>query len=191
LAVVAINTTLSAAASALAAAGVTRIRFGKPDASLIANGWTGGLVASSAACGFVNPASAAIIGAIAGVLVTFSVEWLDTRFGVDDPSGSISVHAVGGLWGILALGFFARIPQDWALNGLVAPVSNQWLAQVAGIVTLIGFVLPMTYLLNRLLNRFCPQRVSAEGEADGLDLYELGAGAYPEFVIQREDMRLR
>ena len=90
LAVVAINTTLSAAASALAAACVTRIRFGKPDASLIANGWTGGLVASSAACGFVNPASAAIIGAMAGVLVTFSVEWLDTRFRVDDPSGSIS-----------------------------------------------------------------------------------------------------
>jgi ammonium transporter, Amt family len=191
LAIVAINTTLSAAASALSTACVTRIRFGKPDASLIANGWTGGLVASSAACGFVTPASAAIIGAIAGVLVTFSVEWLDARFGVDDPAGSISVHAVGGLWGILALGFFARIPQDWVLNGVVAGNSNQWLAQLAGVVTLIGFVLPLTYSLNRLLNRFYPQRVSAEGEADGLDLYELGAGAYPEFVIQREDMRPR
>ena len=60
---VAINTTLSAAAAGLAAAGITRIRYGRPDASLCANGWTGGLVASSAVCAFVSPASAAIAGA--------------------------------------------------------------------------------------------------------------------------------
>jgi Amt family ammonium transporter len=187
----AINTTLCAASAALAAAGITRIRFGRPDASLCANGWTGGLVASSAACAFVSPASAAVIGAIAGVAVTLSVEWFDARLGVDDPSGSISVHAVGGLWGMLALGIFARIPPDWVLNGRGAGNSNQGLAQLAGVATLVGFVLPMTYSLNWLLNRIYPQRVSAEGEAHGLDLYELGAGAYPEFVIHREDVRQR
>jgi Amt family ammonium transporter len=191
VALVAINTTLSAAAAALAAAGITRIRFGRPDASLCANGWTGGLVASSAACAFVSPASAVITGAVAGVLVTFSVEWLDARLRVDDPAGSISVHAVCGLWGLLALGFFARIPHGLVLNGTEAGNPNQWLAQLAGVLTLVGFVLPMTYSLNRLLNRFYPQRVSAEGEAHGLDLYELGAGAYPEFVIHREDVRQR
>jgi Amt family ammonium transporter len=191
VAMVAINTTICAAAAALAAAAITRIRFGRPDASLCANGWTGGLVASSAACAFVSPASAAVIGAIAGVVVTLSVEWLDARLRVDDPAGSISVHAVGGLWGLLALGIFARIPQDWVLNGMNAGSSNQWLAQLAGVVALVLFVLPMTYSLNWLLNRFYPQRVSAEGEAHGLDLYELGAGAYPEFVIHREDVRQR
>jgi Amt family ammonium transporter len=191
VALVAINTTLSAATAVLAAACITRIRFGRPDASLCANGWAGGLVASSAACAFVSPASAAIMGAIAGVLVTLSVAWLEVRLGVDDPAGSISVHAVGGLWGVLALGIFARIPPNSGFNGSGAGDSNQWLAQLAGAVTLVGFVLPMTYSLNWLLNRFYPQRVSAEGEAHGLDLYELGAGAYPEFVIHREDARLR
>jgi Amt family ammonium transporter len=188
---VAINTTLSAATGLLAAAGITRIRFGRPDASLCANGWTGGLVASSAACAFVTPASAAITGAIAGLLVTLSVEWLDARLGVDDPAGSISVHAVGGLWGLLALGIFAQVPRGWVVNGVSAGNSNQWLAQLAGAVTLVAFVLPLTYSLNWLLNRFYPQRVSAEGESHGLDLYELGAGAYPEFVIHREDSRPR
>jgi len=48
--------------------------------------------------------------------------------------------------------------------------------------------LPLTYSLNWLLNRFYPQRVEAEGERQGMDLYELGAGAYPEFVIHREDL---
>ena len=81
VALVAVNTTLSAAAAALAVAALTRMRFGRPDASLCVNGWTGGLVASSAACAFVDPVSAAVTGAIAGVLVTFSVEWLDARAG--------------------------------------------------------------------------------------------------------------
>jgi Amt family ammonium transporter len=125
------------------------------------------------------------------LLVTLSVEWLDAGLGVDDPAGSISVHAVGGLWGLLALGIFAQIPRGWAINGMSTGNSNQWLAQLAGAVTLVAFVLPMTYALNRLLNRFYPQRVSAEGESHGLDLYELGAGAYPEFVVHREDSRPR
>jgi len=178
VALAAVNTTLSAAAAALAAAAITRLRFGRPDASLCANGWTGGLVASSAACAFVHPAAAAFIGAVAGVLVAFSVEWLDARFRVDDPAGSISVHAVGGIWGLLALGMFAGIP-------------NQFLAQSIGVLTLVAIVLPMTYGLNWLLNRVYPQRVAAEGEPHGLDLYELGSGAYPEFVIHREDFRPR
>jgi ammonium transporter, Amt family len=188
---VAINTTLCAAAAVLAVAAITRVRFGRPDASLCANGWTGGLVASSAACVFFTPTAAVITGAIAGLLVTFSVEWLDAHARVDDPAGSIPVHAVGGLWGLLALGIFARIPGGRAINGVDAGDSNQYLAQLAGVATLIGFVLPLSYALNWLLNRFYPQRVSAEGEAQGLDLHELGAGAYPEFVVHREDSRLR
>jgi ammonium transporter, Amt family len=177
---VAMNTTLSASAGVLAVAAATRIRFGRPDASLCANGWTAGLVASSAACAWVQPAQAAIIGAIAGILITFSVEWLDTRFRVDDPAGAISVHAVGGLWGLLAVGVFASTAHE-----------NQWLAQLAGVAALLIIVLPMTYALNWLLNRFYPQRAAAEAEPHGLDLYELGAGAYPEFVTRREDFRPR
>jgi Amt family ammonium transporter len=164
--------------AALAAAAITRARFGRPDASLCANGWVAGLVASSAACAFMTPAAAALTGLVAGALVTFSVEWLDIHLGVDDPAGSISVHAIGGIWGLLALGIFARIPGD----------SGQFAAQLAGVATLLGFVLPLTYSLNWLLNRFYPQRVAAEGERQGMDLYELGAGAYPEFVIHREDL---
>jgi len=173
---VAVNTTLSAAGGVLAAAALTRVRFGRPDASLCANGWTGGLVAGSAACAWTAPAAAAVIGAIAGILVTLSVEWFDVRWRADDPAGSISVHAVAGLWGLLAVALFGP---------------GRWLAQMAGVATLLIFVLPTTYLLNRLLNRFYPQRVSAEGEPHGLDLHELGAGAYPEFVTRRDDFRPR
>jgi Amt family ammonium transporter len=65
------------------------------------------------------------------------------------------------------------------------------MAQLVGLATLLGFVLPLTYSLNWLLNRFHPQRVAAEGERQGMDLYELGAGAYPEFVTYTEGLTPR
>jgi ammonium transporter, Amt family len=44
----------------------------------------------------------------------------------------------------------------------------------------------MTYGLNWLLNWVSPQRVAPEAERHGMDLYELGAGAYPEFLSHDE-----
>jgi Amt family ammonium transporter len=175
---IAVNTLLGASAAALAAALITKMRFGKPDASLTVNGWVGGLVAGSAACAFVAPAAIIIVGLIAGGLVTLSVEVFDSQLEIDDPGGSISVHAVAGIWGVLSVGLLGR---------LEASSDGQFLAQIVGIGTLIGFVLPLTYALNALLNRFTPQRVAAEGEQHGMDLYELGAGAYPEFMTHTDD----
>jgi len=186
---VAINTILSASAAGLMAAAITRVRFGKPDASLTANGWIGGLAASSAACAFVVPAEAVVIGGIAGALVTFSVEWFELRLTVDDPAGAISVHGVAGLWGLLSVGLFADFPPVGDAASAANP--GQLLAQLVGIATLIGFVLPLTYALNWLLNRFYPQRVPLEGERQGMDLYELGAGAYPDFMMHSDEFSQR
>ena len=171
---VAVNTTLAAASALLVTAAITGRRFGKPDASLCANGWVSGLAAGSAGCAFVTPAAAVITGLVAGALVTVTVAYFEWPLSIDDPGGAVSVHAVGGIWGLLALGIFAGIP-------------GQWLAQLVGIATLLGFVLPLTYSLNWLLNRVYAQRVASEGERQGMDLYELGAGAYPEFVTHSEE----
>jgi Amt family ammonium transporter len=171
-----VNTALCATSAILAALATTRIRFGKPDASLCANAWVGGLAASSAGCANVAPAASIITGAIAGALVVFGVEWLETRLHIDDPSGAISVHAGGGIWGVLAAGIFDR-----------AGAPGQFVAQLIGVATLFGFIFPLTYGLNLLLDRFYRQRVDLEGERQGMDLYELGAGAYPEFVTHREE----
>jgi Amt family ammonium transporter len=194
---IAVNTFLAAGSAGLAALVTTRVRFGKPDASLSANGWVGGLVASSAACPFINPAGAIIIGLIAGALIPFSVEWLELHLTVDDPGGAISVHALCGIWGIFALGLFARFsaPVLNVANNLAgdfgAGDAGQWVAQLVGIATLIGFVLPLTYGLNWVLHRLLPQRVAGEDERQGMDLTELGAGAYPEFVTHTDEFTLR
>lgn len=173
--VIAINTVVAAAAAALAAAAITRIRFGKPDASLTANGWVAGIAAIGGGCASVPAAAAILIGLGAGILAPLSVELLELRLKVDDPGGSVSVHAVGGIWGLIAASILGRLA--------IMP-------QLIGIATLIGCILPLSYGLNKLIDRALPFRASKEGERQGMDLYELGAGAYPEFMTHTDDHRL-
>lgn len=169
------NTLLCAAGALLAAMTITKFRFGKPDASLSANGWLAGLVCSSAVAAYVSPGAALIIGAIAGFALPYVVEILEVECQVDDPSGAIAVHGVCGLWGLFAVGLFSNLP------------SGQTIAQLVGIGTLIGLMLPFIYGLNWLANKIVPFRTDTEGERLGMDLRELGAGAYPEFVIHSDE----
>jgi Amt family ammonium transporter len=174
LVVTALNTLLAAATALVATFTVTRTRFGKPDASMCANGWLAGLVTSSACSGIVTPIEAIFIGAVAGIATPLLVELLELALSIDDPSGAITVHAFGGLWGLFAAGLFS-------------PQRGQVMAQLVGIATLLGLVFPLIYLLYSILNRFVRFRVEPDGERLGMDLHELGGGAYPEFVIHRDE----
>lgn len=176
---VVINAMLSASAGCLAAVVVTRTRYRKPDASLSANGWIAGLVAGSAACAMVSPMAAIDIGIVAGVLVTYMVEIAELRLQVDDPGGAVSVHAGAGLWGLIALGLFGHF-SDGTRGGHL-------LAQLIGVSALLGFMLPVIYGVNLLLNKFVPYRVDSDGDWQGMDIRELGAGAYPEFVVHADE----
>jgi Amt family ammonium transporter len=170
----ALNTLLTASAALAATFAVTRFRFGKPDASLCANGWMAGLVASSACAAIVSPGASLFVGIVVGIATPLLVELFELALSVDDPSGAISVHAAAGLWGLFAAGLFAPRP-------------GQLVAQLIGIATLLGVFLPLVYLLFWLLNRVVPFRVDPDGERIGMDLHELGGGAYPEFVIHRDE----
>jgi hypothetical protein len=95
-----------------------QMRQMKPDPSLMCNGLLAGLVAISAPCAFVDAWAAVLIGAVAGVLVVLSIFFWD-RVHIDDPVGAISIHGVGGLWGLIALGLFANGKYGHGWNGVV------------------------------------------------------------------------
>src|SRR5438094_5321708 len=190
IAVVATNTMLASAGGALAAMVYMMARYGKPDPSMMANGMLAGLVAITAPCAFVTAPVSVLIGVISGVLVCWSVFFVEGTLKVDDPVGAISVHGVNGAWGVLALGLFADGVYGDGWNGVPGKVTGlfygapkQFLAQCIGTLTCFVFVFASMWVFFKLVDAILGNRVSAEVELAGLDLPEVGALAYPEFVL--------
>ena len=175
----AVNAMLCASAGCLAAVATTQLRYRKPDASLSANGWIAGLVAGSAGCGFFSPLGAVVTGLVAGVGVTLLVETFEMRLMVDDPGGAVSVHAGAGVWGLIAAALFGPAAAGSRVGHL--------LAQLVSVATLLGCMLPLIHGTNLLLNWLLPYRVDRDGDWQGMDVRELGSGAYPEFVIHADE----
>ena len=189
--IVAVATMLASAGGALSAAAYMVFKTSKPDPTMIANGLLAGLVAITAASGFVGATAGFIIGAIAGVLVCLSVEFWD-RMKIDDPVGAISVHGVCGLWGVVSVGLFADGTAFYggAWNGVTGSVrglfygdAGQLGAQLIGCLTLFVWAFGLSYLFFKTLNALIPMRVPAEVELEGLDAEETGVLAYPDFAI--------
>ena len=84
LAVAATNTLIASGAGALAATFYMMWRYGKPDPSMMANGFLAGLVAITAPCAFVTSWAAFLIGSIAGVLVIIAVFYIHQKLKKDD-----------------------------------------------------------------------------------------------------------
>ncbi len=186
IALVAVNTLLASSAGAVAALLYVWFSLRKPDVGMACNGLLGGLVAVTAPCAFVSPASAVLIGVVAGVLVVWTVVLLERRLRIDDPVGAFAVHGACGTWGALALGLFADGSYGVGWNGVGGPVrgllfgdAGQLAAQCIGVVTNIVFVFAMSFGFFRLIDRLMGIRVPAEVEHAGLDSLEMGTDAYP------------
>jgi ammonium transporter, Amt family len=196
---VVVNTMLAGVSGALAAMLTLYAKKMKPDPSMLCNGMLAGLVAITAPCAFVDSWAAVVIGGVAGTLVVFSVFFWDKRQ-IDDPVGAISVHGINGLWGVISVGLFANgkygagwngvVRDEWVkqagfdgVRGLFFGDASQLYAQLldAAVVTVFGFV--MAYAWFKLSNLITPIRVPKEVEIEGLDIPEMGAYGYPEFVV--------
>jgi Amt family ammonium transporter len=183
---IAVDTMLAGMAGSFAAMFYMWFRYGKPDASMSGNGILAGLVAITAPSGFVSPVSSVIIGLVAGVLVALSCEFVERVMKVDDPVGAISVHGTCGLWGVISVGLFADGTGMGGVKGLFYGNPAQLVAQLIGVATLLGFIFTLSFVFNMILDAVMGQRVSAKTELAGLDIPEMGALGYPEFVLKPE-----
>ena len=187
------NTATASVFGAAAAMAYTAFVYGKPDISMSCNGMLAGLVAITAPCAFVAPYAAAIIGLVAGVLVCVSVWFWDNIAHVDDPCGAVSVHAVNGAWGVLALGLFADGTYGAGWNGVTGNVSGlfygdagQLGAQAISVVVAFAWAFGVTMVLFGLYKMVSSIRVAPEVEVIGLDVPEFGVAGYSGFVMERE-----
>jgi len=187
ISVIAVNTMLASASGAIVAMFYMWARFGKPDPSMMANGMLAGLVAITAPCAFVSSFWAFVIGAVAGILVCWSVFFVESTLKVDDPVGAVSVHGTCGAWGVLSLGVFADGTYGDGFNnvpgtvrGLLYGDPSQFVAQVVGTLTNFGFIFAASWVFFKAMDAVMGMRVSAEVELEGLDVPEMGAHGYPE-----------
>jgi Amt family ammonium transporter len=210
-AVVATNTAIAGAFGATIGMFWIMWRSGKPDPGMMANGMLAGLVAITAPCAFVQPWAAAVIGTIAAVIVIEGIGFWERR-GVDDPVGAISVHGMGGIFGVLCVGLFAdgsygggwnlttgsTIAQAYAagepnsgVTGLFYDASNgfqQLLCQIIGAATIVVVMGGLVYGFFKLQNALTKGgiRLSEADELAGADV-EMGVVAYPDFDLAEEE----
>ena len=170
---IAITTNLAAAAGAVTAMFVSWMKYKRPVFSLSLNGALAGLVAITAGCNVVSPAGAVAIGAIAGIVLVYSVILFDQILRIDDPVGAISVHGVCGALGTLLVGVFATDA------GLLYTGSFKLLGiQAIGVIAVGAWALGTGFILFKILKATNGLRVSKRIEEEGLDVYEHGEGAY-------------
>ncbi len=186
-----VTTNTAAAVATLTATATAWIMLGKPDLGMTLNGCLAGLVAITAGCAYVSVTSAAIIGAISGVLVVFAVMMFD-RLRADDPVGATSVHLANGVFGTLCVGLFAE-KDIMAKVGATSEGglffgggTTQLMAQLTGILATGIYVVVVSAICWSILKVTLGIRVARQEEIEGLDAGEHGNEAYHGFAMIAE-----
>ncbi len=184
---VALNTNIAAACGAIGALVTAWLVLKKPDLSMMLNGVIAALVAITAACAFVAPWAAIVIGLAAGAVAVLGVLLVE-RLRIDDPVGAVSVHGMAGVWGTLSLGLFALPSQAESLatgqGGLVYTGSfGQLGTQALGLAAVGAFTFTASFGALWAMKKLAGIRVEEEVETAGLDVSEHGMWGYPEFYI--------
>lgn len=184
---VALNTNIAAAAGVIGAVTTSWIVIKKPDLSMMLNGAIAALVAITAACAFVAPWAALLIGFVAGVIVVLG-SLLVEKVGIDDPVGAMAAHGMSGVWGTLALGFLT-VPElaDKLATGkgglFYGGGFHQLGVQALGLAAVGAFTFSASFSVLWLMKVTVGIRTESEVETLGLDVSEHGMWGYPEFYI--------
>ena len=171
-------TNLAAAAGGLGALVTTWIWYGKPNLAQTLNGALAGLVSITAGCGNMTAVGAVVAGLIGGIIVVFSIEFIEKKLKIDDAIGAASVHGVVGVWGTLVIGLWG-VDGDTAIGLFNGGGASQLGAQAIGALAYAAWSVGLSFIVLGILKATMGLRVSKEVEIEGLDISEHGSIAYP------------
>jgi Amt family ammonium transporter len=178
-------THFSAAAGAVAWAGIEWLLRGKPSVLGACSGAVAGLVCITPAAGFVQPMAALGMGVAAGLVCFFACTKLKSTFGYDDSLDAFGVHGVGGTLGAILTGVFATVQcADPALIsegqplGLIDGASRVLVGQLVATAITWVFAAAVTFVLLKILDATMGLRVTQKQEFEGLDLSQHGEEGY-------------
>jgi Amt family ammonium transporter len=172
-------TNIAAAMGALTWMTVSWLRHGHPSVLGAAAGAVAGLVGITPAAGYVSPSSAIVIGFGAGVVCFFAVELLKMKVKVDDALDVFAVHGVGGIWGSIATGIFAKKSiNDLGADGLIYGGADQFVKQIVTVAIVVVFAGAASWLILKVIDITIGLRVPEQEEVLGLDTTTHGELAY-------------
>ncbi len=171
-------TNLAAAAGGLGALITTWIWYGKPNLSQTLNGALAGLVSITAGCGNMTPEGGVLAGLIGGIIVVFSIEFIEKKLKIDDAIGAASVHGVAGAWGTLVIGLWG-VDGDTGIGLFNGGGASQLGTQAIGVLAYAVWAVVLSFIVFGILKATMGLRVSKEVEIEGLDISEHGSIAYP------------
>ena len=171
-------TNLAAAAGGLGALITTWIWYGKPNLAQTLNGALAGLVSITAGCGNMTAGGAVLAGLIGGIIVVFSIEFIEKKLKIDDAIGAASVHGVAGVWGTLVIGLWG-VDGDTGIGLFNGGGASQLGAQAIGVLAYAVWAVVLSFIVLGILKATMGLRVSKEVEIEGLDISEHGSIAYP------------
>ena len=179
-------TNLAAAAGGLGALVTTWIWYGKPNLGQTLNGCLAGLVSITAGCGNMTAGGAVLAGLIGGIIVVFSIEFIEKKLKIDDAIGAASVHGVAGAWGTLVIGLWG-VDGDTAIGLFNGGGAAQLGAQAIGVLAYAVWAVGLSFIILAILKATMGLRVTKEVEIEGLDISEHGSIAYPGKRVREFD----
>lgn len=159
------------------------IKDGKPTLVGASTGLVVGLVAITPGAGFIPIWSSYIIGALVSPICYFTMNFIKHKLKIDDALDAFGCHGIGGVWGGIATGFFAKtsINSVARWDGLVFGNVHLFVAQVLSIIITAAVAVVGTLICIGIIRIFTPLRVDQKEEALGLDISQHGENAYPSF----------
>ena len=172
-----VNTLLAPGSALLMWMLLDRWRTGRPTAVGAATGAVVGLVAITPAAGFVAPAHALVLGALAA-LPSYAVMVWRARGSLDDSLDVFAAHGLGGITGALLTGVLAQRAWHAPADGLVAGGLRLVGVQALAIAAVFAYSLVVTFALLRLIGLGAGLRPSEREEGVGMDVVQHGEEAY-------------
>ena len=170
-------TNLAAAAGALGALITSWLYLKKSNLSMSLNGALAGLVSITAGCGNMTAGGAVMAGLIGGIIVVFSIEFIEKKLKIDDAIGAVSVHGIAGFWGTIVIGLWG-VDGDTGIGLFNGGGASQFIAQLTGAVAYMVWAIVLSFIVFSALKYTIGLRVTEEEEIRGLDISEHGSIAY-------------
>ena len=172
------NLLLSASLAGLSALATSWARYKRPDITMVASGMLAGMLAGSAGCHESSYIGTAIVAAVVGFIIVFSVENMDQNSRIDDPCGSASIFSIGGVAGLVSAGLFSMQGGLFYGGGFALLGTQLVTALLASLWGLCAI-----WLLFVVLKKTVGLRLPPEKELEGLDLSEHGLiSSYNDFT---------